>query len=201
MADMQTELQKIQGKMGRPLPGQSLTNDPENPAPFEQAPEYTTVNEGVEFLWDKFIEPETYTSVLEAIADGTPIMNLVQVVLYDGFTKGKWNPDLMMMLAEPATYMLMALAERQDIPMTIYDGELEDETDDEMLFGQTLTDDRINRLKSSKESGTIPAGILTPEMEEELESLPEVKESLMSRPETPATNTESLMAAPVGEEV
>jgi|TARA_R110000765_G_scaffold367154_1_gene457320 hypothetical protein len=201
MADMQTELQKIQGKMGRPLPGQSLTNDPENPAPFEQAPEYTTVNEGVEFLWDKFIEPETYTSVLEAIADGTPIMNLVQVVLYDGFTKGKWNPDLMMMLAEPATYMLMALAERQDIPMTIYDGELEDETDDEMLFGQTLTDDRINRLKSSKESGTIPAGILTPEMEEELESLPEVKESLMSRPETPAANTESLMAAPVGEEV
>jgi hypothetical protein len=201
MADMQTELQKIQGKMGRPLPGQSLTNDPENPAPFEQAPEYTTVNEGVEFLWDKFIEPETYTSVLEAIADGTPIMNLVQVVLYDGFTKGKWNPDLMMMLAEPATYMLMALAERQDIPMTIYDGELEDETDDEMLFGQTLTDDRINQLKSSKESGTIPAGILTPEMEEELESLPEVKESLMSRPETPATNTESLMAAPVGEEV
>lgn len=198
---MQTELQKIQGKMGRPLPGQSLTNDPENPAPFEQAPEYTTVNEGVEFLWDKFIEPETYTSVLEAIADGTPIMNLVQVVLYDGFTKGKWNPDLMMMLAEPATYMLMALAERQDIPMTIYDGELEDETDDEMLFGQTLTDDRINRLKSSKESGTIPAGILTPEMEEELESLPEVKESLMSRPETPAANTESLMAAPVGEEV
>jgi hypothetical protein len=128
-------------------------------------------------------------------------MNLVQVVLYDGFTKGKWNPDLMMMLAEPATYMLMALAERQDIPMTIYDGELEDETDDEMLFGQTLTDDKINRLKSSKESGTIPAGILTPEMEEELESLPEVKESLMSRPETPATNTESLMAAPVGEEV
>lgn len=201
MADMQTELQKIQGKMGRPLPGQSLTNDPENPAPFEQAPEYTTVNEGVEFLWDKFIEPETYTSVLEAIADGTPIMNLVQVVLYDGFTKGKWNPDLMMMLAEPATYMLMALAERQDIPMTIYDGELEDETDDEMLFGQTLTDDKINRLKSSKESGTIPAGILTPEMEEELESLPEVKESLMSRPETPAANTESLMAAPVGEEV
>jgi hypothetical protein len=201
MADMQTELQKIQGKMGRPLPGQSLTNDPENPAPFEQAPEYTTVNEGVEFLWDKFIEPETYTSVLEAIADGTPIMNLVQVVLYDGFTKGKWNPDLMMMLAEPATYMLMALAERQDIPMTIYDGELEDETDDEMLFGQTLTDDRINQLKSSNDSGTIPAGILTPEMEEELESLPEVKESLMSRPETPATNTESLMAAPVGEEV
>jgi hypothetical protein len=97
--------------------------------------------------------------------------------------------------------MLMALAERQDIPMTIYDGELEDETDDEMLFGQTLTDDRINQLKSSKESGTIPAGILTPEMEEELESLPEVKESLMSRPETPAANTESLMAAPVGEEV
>ena len=65
--------------------------------------------------------------------------------------------------------------------------------------------DKIQRLKESKNTGTVPAGILTPEMEQELETLPEVtaqpQESLMSRPETPAANTESLMAAPVGEEV
>ena len=28
-------------KMSRSIPGQSLTNDPENPAPYEQAPEMT----------------------------------------------------------------------------------------------------------------------------------------------------------------
>jgi len=205
MADMLTEMDTLQGKMDRPIPGESLTNDPENPAPFEQAPEMTTVNQACEYLWDKFTEPETYQAVLEAIAEGTPIMNLVQVVLYDGFTKGKWNPDLMLMIAEPATYMLMALAERQDIPMTIYEGEMEDEQDEEMLFGTTLSDDKIQRLKESKNTGTVPAGILTPEMEQELETLPEItaqpQESLMSRPETPAANTESLMAAPVGEEV
>ena len=201
MADMLTEMDTLQGKMDRPIPGESLTNDPENPAPFEQAPEMTTVNQACEYLWDKFTEPETYQAVLEAIAEGTPIMNLVQVVLYDGFTKGKWNPDLMLMIAEPATYMLMALAERQDIPMTIYEGEMEDEQDEEMLFGTTLSDDKIQRLKESKNTGTVPAGILTPEMEQELETLPEVTAHLMSRPETPAANTESLMAAPVGEEV
>jgi hypothetical protein len=82
---------------------------------------------------------------------------------------------------------------------------MEDEQDEEMLFGTTLSDDKIQRLKESKNTGTVPAGILTPEMEQELETLPEVtaqpQESLMSRPETPAANTESLMAAPVGEEV
>ena len=48
------------------------------------------------------------------------------------------------------TYMIMALAERLNIPMTIYDGELEDETDEEMLFGTALTDAKLKRLKKSK---------------------------------------------------
>ena len=180
MADLLKEIETNQGKMGRPIPGQSLSNDPENPAPFEKPPEFTTVNEGVEFLWGKFIQPEVYQNLIGAVADGTPIMNLVQVTLYHGFTEGKWNPDLMMMLAEPATYMIMALAERQDIPMTIYDGELEDAKD-----------------KNNKETG-----ILTPKMEEELENLEEIEtpqKSLMSRPETPAVNENSLMTKPVGE--
>jgi hypothetical protein len=190
--------------MGRPIPGQSLTNDPESPAPFEKSPEFTTVNRSVEHIWDKLIEPETYQAVLGAVADGTPIMDLVQVMLYSGFQEGKWNPDLMLMLAEPVTYMIMALAERQDIPMTIYEGELEDETDDEMMFGATLTNDKIERLKRSKETGVIPAGMLTPEMEQELEAAPDMEasapqESLMSRPATPPVNEQSLMAAPNGE--
>ena len=144
---------------------------------------------------------------MKAVAEGTPIMNLVQLTLYTGFTEGKWNPDLMMMLAEPATYMIMALAERHDIPMTIYDGELEDSQDNEMMFGASLTDAKLERLKKSKESGIIPEGILTPTMKEELETIEEPEEealipeeSLMSRPEEPVQNKESLMSKPVGEE-
>jgi len=107
------------------------------------------------------------------------------------------------MLAEPATYMIMALAERHDIPMTIYDGELEDSQDDEMMFGASLTDAKLERLKKSKESGIIPAGILTPTMKQDLENIEEEEmpeESLMSRPEEPVANEESLMSKPVGEE-
>ena len=90
----------------------------------------------------------------------------------------------------------------QDIPMTIYDGELEDAKDNEMIFGTSLTDAKLERLKKSKKSGTIPEGILTPKMEEELENLEEIEtpqKSLMSRPETPAVNENSLMTKPVGE--
>ena len=193
MADTLTEIENVRGSMGRPIAGQSLTNDPENPAPFEQAPQFTDVHDALDHLWGRFIEPEAYQSILAAVADGTPVMDLVQVTLYHGFTEGMWNPDLMLMLAE-----------RQDIPMTIYNGELEDATDEEMLFGTTLSDDKIKRLKKFKESGTVPKGILTPEMQQDLENvedleLPESTESLMSRPETPAINQQSLMAAPNGE--
>tara|TARA_R110002124_G_scaffold66585_2_gene181191 strand:+ start:924 stop:1544 length:621 start_codon:yes stop_codon:yes gene_type:complete len=203
MADTLTEIENVRGSMGRPIAGQSLTNDPENPAPFEQAPQFTDVHDALEYLWSRFIEPEAYQNILAAVADGTPVMDLVQVTLYHGFTEGMWNPDLMLMLAEPATYMIMALAERQDIPMTIYNGELEDETDEEMLFGKTLSDDKIKRLKRSKESGTIPKGILTSEMEQDLENvedldIPPPVDSLMARPERPVTDQQSLMAAPNG---
>ena len=203
MADTLTEIENVRGSMGRPIAGQSLTNDPENPAPFEQAPQFTDVHDALEYLWGRFIEPEAYQNILAAVADGTPVMDLVQVTLYHGFTEGMWNPDLMLMLAEPATYMIMALAERQDIPMTIYNGELEDETDEEMLFGKTLSDDKIKRLKRSKESGTIPKGILTSEMEQDLENvedldIPPPVDSLMARPERPVADQQSLMAAPNG---
>ena len=38
------------------------------------------------------------------IDDGTPLDQIAQVLLYRGYTKGLYTPDLMLMLAEP-TYI------------------------------------------------------------------------------------------------
>ena len=99
-------------KMNRPIPGQSLTTDPENPAPYERPPEFTNVHEASMYMWDFVTEDETYAALMTGISKGVPIMSIVQVLLFDQFQQGKFNPDLMMMLAEPLAYMLIALAER-----------------------------------------------------------------------------------------
>ena len=192
MATVEEEYSKIQASGKRPIPGQSLANDPENPAPYEQAPKFTSVHAASEYLWESFIEPATYTSLMETVGSGVPIMDVVQIILFSEFQKGLWNPDLMIMLFEPATYMIMALAERQDLDMVIYSGEDDDEMDNELALGSFLTEEKLKRLKKSKESGIVPAGILTSEMESTLETLPEI--------ETDAPVQPSLMSAPQEEE-
>ena len=201
MATVEEEFAKLQTSGKRPLAGQSLANDPENPAPYERPPKFTSVHTASEYLWESFIEPATYTSLMETVSDGVPIMDIVQIILFTEFQNGAWNPDLMIMLFEPATYMIMALAERQDIDMVIYNGEEEDEMDDQLTLGSIMTEDRLERLKKSKQSGMIPAGMLTPEMKQTLEELPEIEinePSLMEAPAKKEEQSNSLMARSTG---
>jgi len=106
-------------RLERPVPGQSLTNDPENPAPYEKPPQYTKLADALDYYFATFTEEGTYEKLLSTIEGGMPIMELVQIFLYQGFEDGLFNPDLMMLLAEPLAYMLAALCEREDIDFVI----------------------------------------------------------------------------------
>lgn len=106
-------------RLERPVPGQSLTNDPENPAPYEKPPQYTKLADALDYYFATFTQEGTYEKLLSTIAGGMPIMELVQIFLYQGFEDGLFNPDLMMLLAEPLAYMLAALCEREDIDFVI----------------------------------------------------------------------------------
>jgi len=203
MATTQEEYTKIQASGGRAIPGQSLTDDPENPAPYEKPPKFTSVHAASEFLWESFIEPDTYVKLLKAVSQGVPLADIAQIILFKEFQNGAWNPDLMMMLFEPTVYMIMALAERIDLPMTIYEGELDDEDEEEPILNSKIDEEIIRKLVKDGASGRIPEGVINAEMQKSLENLPEVDlkkptESLMASPSEEATpQPQSLMAPPV----
>lgn len=180
-------------KMGRAIPGQSLTNDPENPAPYEQAPEMTNVHEASIYLWDFITEEETYAALMTAIDNEVPVMQIVQTILFNEFQQGKWNPDLMLMLAEPLAYMLIALAERLDLDIKIDDDEEEGD-----VFGVDMEEKKLEELRNSQ----IPQGFITEQMANEMESLPTMSSLLGPQPEeeeAPAPEQPSLMAQPEGQ--
>jgi|TARA_R110002050_G_scaffold40155_1_gene98287 hypothetical protein len=203
MATVQEEYSKIQTDGNRPVPGLSLTNDPENPAPYEKAPKFTSVHRASEYIWEKFIQPETYISLMGSVAEGVPLADLAQIILFKEFQEGAWNPDLMLMLFEPTVYMIMALAERLDLPMTIYEGELEDEDSEEQILGTAVDEQKIKDMIERGSSGKIPEGTLNAEMQKSLENLPEIDvktpaASLMALPSEEAMpQPQSLMAPPV----
>lgn len=121
------------GQLARPIPGESLTNDPEQPMAFEKAPEYTDLTTALEYYFATFTEEGTYDRLLEIIAGGTPIMEIVQLVLYQGFQEGLFNPDLMMMLAEPLAYMLAAFCEQEGVEFVIQADDEEDMEEEQSL--------------------------------------------------------------------
>lgn len=183
---------------GRPIPGQSLTSDPSDPAPYEKPPEFTSVHEASEEIFSGLIEEQTYKEVMGLLADDVPVMDIVQTLLFAGFKEGKWNPDLMLMLVEPVAYMLLALAERAGIDSKIYQGEEEDEAE-ERVFGVELKKEKVSRIKKLAALGKTPSSAITEEMIETIEELP--VPSLMEQPPQESTpEAQSLMAPPPVEE-
>jgi hypothetical protein len=138
-----------------------------------------------------------------AISDGVPVMDIAQIILFKGFQEGDWNPDLMLMLFEPTCYMIIALAERIDLPITIYNGDLEDEDSEEQILGTAVDEQKIKDMIEKGSSGRIPEGTLNAEMQKSLENLPEIDvktpaTSLMAPPSEEAMpQPQSLMAPPV----
>ena len=172
---------------GRAIPGQSLTNDPENPAPFEQPPKYTTVHDACEEIFDNLVDEEVLPGIIDALDDLNPIMDITQAILFKGFTDGKWNGDLMIMLIEPVAYILLALAERFGIEPMIYHGE-EDDDEEVKTLGIKMSEERIAKMKKFKELGKVPNGIVDKGIMDEIKDLPEMESLLGSKqkPEAPS---------------
>lgn len=189
---------------GRPIPGQSLTSDPNNPTPYEQPPEYTSIHEASEYIFNNLIQEETYVPLMRLLLDDMPIMDIAQTLIFTGFTEGKWNPDLMIMLAEPVAYMLLALAERAGIDPVIYRGEDEDDLEEEEFLGVTFEKERVERMQKMRQTGVAPKGVLSKKMEQAITDI-EVPDSLLNEVKQQEETGEvpipgSLLAPPAEEE-
>lgn len=136
------------GGFGAPVPGQSLTNSPSQKYPWEQAPEYTNVTQAQMYLFEKLTEKEVYLSVTDAISEGIPIDILTRTILFDGYSRGLWDADLMLLLIEPTAVILMALAERTGLDYVIEDGD-QDEYDEEDVEAQKKGFDKMKNVAST----------------------------------------------------
>ena len=124
---------KVGTSFNRSIPGQSLTNDPENPMPFEKPPQYTDRTEVLENYFEMLTEKETYLNIMGSLEEGVTVMEIVQVLIFQGFKDGLFNPDMMLMVAEPLAYMIAALAERADVDFIIMDDDDDDDDSSEEL--------------------------------------------------------------------
>ena len=168
---------------GKPIPGQSLTYNPDEARPFERPPEFTNFKEALDFTASELLLEENYMPLMAAIGDGVTIVDLAAQIGYVGFREGKWNPDLMLMLMEPLMYLLMALAEKADIQYRI-DAEDEDDEEDETILEEKAKNiAETVKQKVGKIEG-VPAGALPKDIVEKIEAIEMPEKSLLAKPET-----------------
>jgi len=174
------EMFAAENAKGRPVAGQSLTNLPEQPYKWEQPPEFTTVNEANLFILQSLIEEKTYLNLVMSITDGVPVADVASVILYHGFTQGKWNPDLMLLLMESVMYMIIGLVEKAGIfNYKLYSGESEDDKNDVDPDTQIKTLQRaVGAFNREQVAQTID-----PRIEELLETVEPPPSLLEARPE------------------
>jgi hypothetical protein len=143
---------------GQPIPGQSLTNSPEEPYNWEKPSEYTNPREAMLYVFESLTVPETTTNILLSLSNGVGVIDIASITLYSGFLEGKWNPDLMSLLMEPTMYMIMALAEKANIDFDLEAGDRDkpEEIDGENQL-ETITSgvnelDKMRQMAASRVS-------------------------------------------------
>ena len=169
-------------KMQRPIPGQSLTNSPDSPYPWEQPPEFTEIQPAIESLYVSLTEDDAYEAIVDLIDADNTIADAAQVVLYAGFEEGLWNPDLMTLLIEPTMYLIMGLVERAGRLEYKIDREPEVEDEEDKLQQVTAMEQLLSKTavqaEEDKVSG-VQKGVLPKEIETKLKEI-KVPESLLA---------------------
>jgi len=112
-----------------PIPGESLTASPETPKAWERPPEYTNEDEAMMAVYMVLTKQDTLRQLVGIISEGVPLDEIAQVLLYKGYTEGKYTPDMMLMLAEPTIYLLIAIADYAEIKDYVLYNEEEDDPD------------------------------------------------------------------------
>ena len=162
----------------RPIPGQSLTNDPEKPLPFEQPPVHTELAPAIDDLLVRLCEPEIFHSIVNALREGLSVSEMAEQILFEGFAQGQYNPDLLLLLVEPTMYILIALADMADVEPRIDDENEEPDSEEKI----TQLEEIINVAKEKVVPSQVPVAIKS-KVEKLTENIKPKKQSLLSKEE------------------
>tara|TARA_Y100001937_G_scaffold91044_1_gene123215 strand:- start:183 stop:686 length:504 start_codon:yes stop_codon:yes gene_type:complete len=93
----------------RPIPGQSLTDEPKN-YPWEHPPQFTDLREARDRIFDNLTEEESIQQLLTMLSANVPAEAVVRTILFAGFTEGKFSVDTAILLAPVVLMQVVSIA-------------------------------------------------------------------------------------------
>tara|TARA_R110000782_G_scaffold54750_1_gene115817 strand:- start:8487 stop:9092 length:606 start_codon:yes stop_codon:yes gene_type:complete len=182
------------------IPGQSLTNAPDQAYSWEGKPKYTSLKKAREDIFLNLLKPDKLQGVQKLLMNEVSVNAIAEMALTDGFRTGKFNPDMMLNLLEPTMYMIMAIAEKSGIEPVI-----ESEGDEDEEENLEVTEEKRNYIKQGGGFRNAVVPNINPasvggDIKQRLESLDseKVKQSILQKPQVQTQPQGSLLGAENG---
>lgn len=128
-----------------PIPGESLTTNPDEPQPYETPPEYTDLETYIDDLFYNITSEDSLDGILDPVRKGVPVEDVAQMINFQAFASGKITPDLQLLAMEPTIYMILGLGQAAGIKeMVLYPEESMELTDNQQAQLLQEDGDRID---------------------------------------------------------
>ncbi len=98
----------------RPIPGMSLTAELGN-RPWQQPPQYTTVEEALEFYIPRLTNPEMLGQLLDVMENGIPLTTIANAMQLSGVMEGKHSADVGILIMPVLMETMAYLAEEAEV--------------------------------------------------------------------------------------
>jgi hypothetical protein len=101
-----------------PIPGENYTSNTRN-YPWHRPPEITDVEKGIEAAIKQLSTRTGAFGLLTSLQTGVTIVQAADMLVTSGIGKGKWSPDLAILLAGPVARMMEIMAKDAGITFAL----------------------------------------------------------------------------------
>tara|TARA_Y100001938_G_scaffold149585_1_gene236916 strand:+ start:4116 stop:4832 length:717 start_codon:yes stop_codon:yes gene_type:complete len=189
LRDSQEGLDKLVAlkSQGAAIPGQSLTNSPDQPYPWEQPAEFANPRDAIDAILTQILQPEAVKEIINALSNGASVGDLAMAITYAKFTEGKINPDTMLLVMEPIMYLIMSIGEEANIQYNIDNDDIDEEDEEEIAeklqeFENVFEQIQAGAMDKEIKPENLTEGVVEKSLLDRVkEAGPEIRQSLLAR--------------------
>jgi hypothetical protein len=170
-----------------PIPGQSLTAELGN-RPWQQPPQYTTVEEALEYYIPRLVDPQIAPQLLDVIEMGVPLTTIANAMQIGGAMQGYHTIDVGILVMPVLIEMMAYLAEKAEVK---YNTGTEDNRMGDTGYSETTIAKAKREIDSQIEELGMDMTAVAPTMPERTE---EAMEAQTPEQAVPAEEPTGLMA-------
>lgn len=143
----------------QPIPGQSLTNEPGN-VPWEQPPQYVTLNEVVNLYVERLTTREGVDGLLNFVQQGGTLMDITNVLIKGAMMKGLHTIDVGFLAVPIIIELMKTICDMNGVSYVVEPEDMEKATEISEDVAKSVLDEALARVKADEDVMPASTGLM-----------------------------------------